>query len=375
MKHIAIYTDSKDLQEVAILISEANALADVGHQVTIISHVKYKNVRNLKPAVSIKYIDSNAMLGLLGLASNFRSFIKCLSIWYKYKAVNLYTLITNGLALANMLRQANVEHVHTGFKETMYPVSLASATCVGASISHFCNNRITKSSAKCIAETCNVSFLELDRVPSAKNSNTIVLKRGLDLTQYKPTIKNKRFVKLVFVGNIVEGAGLFTLLKALAALPSRAEIQLDVVGTGPIKKKLVNELIKLRLNQKVHFLGEKPRKWIVQNLSKYNAMISPYNSDSAVMEVNNINYIKEAMACSLPILTSNIETCEELTSLGTGMRCPPDSVDALKNMLLAFVKLGPYNQHLLGESARKYAEKHYNVKHQARALSDCIQAL
>ncbi|KZN36676.1 hypothetical protein N474_17255 [Pseudoalteromonas luteoviolacea CPMOR-2] len=375
MKHIAMYTDSKDLQEVAILISEANALADVGHKVTIISHVKYKNVRNLKPNVSIKYLEPEGVLGLFSIAINFNSLLKCFSIWYKYKAGNLYTLVTKGLKLAQVLKALNIEHIHFGFKETMYPVSLASAACVGASISNFYNGSSRGKLSKWISETCNLSLLELEKYKPSKEQNAFVLKRGLDLSQYKTAIKNKSSVKLIFVGNIVEGAGLENLLKALAALPSRAEIQLDIIGSGPIKKKLVNDLIRLRLNQRVHFLGDKSRKWLLQNLPKYNAMITPYDSDNAIPDVQNINYIKEAMACSLPILTSNITTCDELTSLGTGMRCPPGSVDALKNMLLAFLKLGPYNQHLLGENARKYAEKHYNVKHQARALSQYIQAL
>ncbi|KZN64399.1 glycosyltransferase [Pseudoalteromonas luteoviolacea] len=375
MKHIAIYTDSRNLQEVAILISEANALAEMGHQVTIITNVKYKNVRNLKPNVTLKYLPSSGISDVVSLAANFKSLKSCLSVWYQYKTGSLFSILSRGLTLAKVLKANNIDHVHFESSDKMYPASLASANCVGASISSFTGFNSQNRQARWVSDTCNLTVLELESMRPIKNRDAIVLKRGIDLSQYKTTIKNKSAIKLIFVGNIVEGSGLLFLLKALAALPARTEVAIDVVGNGPMKKELVNALIKLRLNQKVHFLGEKPRKWLLQNLPKYSGMITPYCSDADVISVNNINYIKEAMACSLPILTSNIAVCDELTSSSTGMKCPPNSVDALKNMLLAFLKLGPYHQHLLGENARKYAEKNYNVKHQARTLSRWIQAL
>ncbi|MBQ4810557.1 glycosyltransferase family 4 protein [Pseudoalteromonas luteoviolacea] len=375
MKHIAIYTDSRNLQEVAMLISEANALAEMGHKVTIITNVKYKNVRNLKPDVNMKYVPTPGISDLAGQVANFKNLRNCFSIWYKYRVGSLISLLCRGLKLAKVLQQNDIDHIHFESSEAMYPASLASANCVGASISSFSDVACPKGPAKWVADTCNLSVLELESLRTTKNSEAIVLKRGLDLSLYKTAIKNKSAIKLIFVGNIVEGSGLQYLLKALAALPSRTEVMIDVVGNGPMKKQLVNALIKLRLNQKVHFLGDKPRKWLLKNLPKYSGMITPFCSDADVINVNNINYIKEAMACGLPILTSNIAVCDELTSSNTGMKCPPNSVDALKNMLLAFLKLGPYHQHLLGENARKYAEQNYNVKHQARTLSRWIQAL
>ncbi|MCF6442829.1 glycosyltransferase [Pseudoalteromonas luteoviolacea] len=378
MKHIGIYTTSRKIDEVAMMLSEANALADIGHKVTIITRVKYKNIRNLHKSVSVAYLGSPSLIESSGLCSTIGYLRRCYAIWKQFKGQNFFDLLGEGTKLTKLLKKKEIDHLHCSFNQSDYYISLASTKCVDISLSSFWDvkneNRIGKKQFK-LFEQCDLPLMELECQRPPEHVQPLVLNRGLDITKYKPYERNKPSLQLIFIGNIVKESGLNVILNALASLPARVEVNLDIIGDGPIKKALVNELIRKRLNRRVHFLGAKPRSWILKNLPKYSAIVAPYCSDNSIAQVNNITYIKEAMACGLPVLTSNIAACKEITSSNTGMKCPPNSIDAMSNMLTAFMQLSAYHQHLLGKNARKYAEDNFNVKHQTRALSRWIQAL
>ncbi|WP_080760263.1 glycosyltransferase family 4 protein [Pseudoalteromonas luteoviolacea] len=378
MKHIGIYTTSRNLDEVTMMLSEANALAEIGHKVTIITKVKYKNIRNLHKSVSIFYLGAPNIIEASGLGSTIGFLRHCYAIWKQFKGLNFFDLIGKSTKLSNVLKQKEIDHLHCSFNQSDYYVSLASTKCNNISLSSFWDvtgqSKLVKKQFR-LFEQCDLPLMELECQRLPEHVQPLVLNRGLDISKYKPYERNKPSLKLIFIGNIVKESGLTTILNALANLPARVEVNLDIVGDGPMKKALVNELIRKRLNRRVHFLDAKPRSWILKKLPQYSAIVAPYCSDASLAQVNNITYVKEAMACGVPVLTSNIAACKEITSSNTGMKCPPNSIDAMCNMLTAFMQLSTYHQHLLGKNARKYAEDNFNVKHQTRALSRWIQAL
>ncbi|ESP93416.1 MULTISPECIES: glycosyltransferase family 4 protein [Pseudoalteromonas] len=378
MKHIGIYTTSKQPNAVAMILNEANALAEIGHRVTVLTPVRYKNIRNLHKSVSITYVAKASLLSTTPFFASFSDLGTCYSMWKQLKCQNFYSFVSKGLMLAEKLKQLDIQHLHCIFNQHDYYVSLLGSKCADASLSSFWDvssyGRIEKHTQK-LVEQCDLPLVELECQRLAADEQTLVLNRGLDLSKYKPYERNKTALHLVFIGNIVDESGLKVILSAFADLPSRLDVKLDIIGEGPIKKALVSDLIRKRLNRKVHFLGNKSRKWILKKLPQYSAIVSPYCSNGSIAQVDNITYIKEAMASGLPVLTSNIAACKEITSSNTGMKCPPNSITAMSNMLTAFMQLSTYHRHLLGQNARKYAEENFNVKHQSRALSRWIQAL
>ncbi|MBQ4835241.1 glycosyltransferase family 4 protein [Pseudoalteromonas luteoviolacea] len=378
MKHIGIYTTSKLPNEVAMILSEANALAEIGHRVTVLTPIKYKNIRNLHKSVSITYLARAGIFSTAPLFTSFSDLGTCYSIWKQLNCRNSYRFVSQGLMLAEKLKQLEIQHLHCIFNQHDYYVSLLGSKCAKVSLSSFWGVSSYSSmgkSAQKLVDQCDLPLVELECQRLAADEHSLVLNRGLDISKYKPYERNKTTLHLVFIGNIVDESGLKVVLSALADLPSRFSIKLDIIGEGPIKKTLVNDLIRKRLNGKVHFLGNKSRKWILNKLPHYTAIVSPYCSNGSLAQVDNITYVKEAMASGLPVLTSNIAACKEITSSNTGMKCPPNSIAAMSNMLTAFMQLSTYHRHLLGQNARKYAEENFNVKHQSRALSRWIQAL
>jgi glycosyltransferase involved in cell wall biosynthesis len=108
----------------------------------------------------------------------------------------------------------------------------------------------------------------------------------------------------LYVGRLVEEKGVFDLLAAYAALDDgiRAQVGLVFVGDGAVRTELERQAAKIHTGG-IRFPGWVHRERISEFYALAEALVFPTHSDPWGLVVN------EAMACSLPIVASDVAGC------------------------------------------------------------------
>jgi glycosyltransferase involved in cell wall biosynthesis len=133
--------------------------------------------------------------------------------------------------------------------------------------------------------------------------------RGEAVRRDAPT--HRRMLRLptrffLFVGRLVRDKGVFDLMQAYASLASelRAEIGLVLVGDGAARPEL-ERLAKMIVPGEVFFPGFAQQEQLATYYALAEMFVFPTHSDPWGLVVN------EAMACGLPIISSNVAGCVE----------------------------------------------------------------
>jgi glycosyltransferase involved in cell wall biosynthesis len=130
---------------------------------------------------------------------------------------------------------------------------------------------------------------------------------------------------LVITRNLEPIYGLDTAIRALAlareAIPA---IQLKIAGSGPQGEELQRLADGLGLGSAVVFLGRLERNQIVELYHSAHAMLNPSRVD------NMPNSVLEALACGLPVISTNVGGVPYIVEDGqTAMLVPRDDAQAM----------------------------------------------
>ncbi len=134
------------------------------------------------------------------------------------------------------------------------------------------------------------------------------------------------------------------------------EIYLSIGGTGPLKNTLTQLIKKLDLENNVKLEGLISREDLPKFLSNIDIYIQSSRTEAAPIT------IKEAMAASLPIISTDVGGIPELIIDGkTGFLIPYGNKEKFINGLVALIDMGSKKQQKLGSKARDYALKHFSM--------------
>jgi len=198
---------------------------------------------------------------------------------------------------------------------------------------------------------------------------------GVDLEKLK---YKKRIVmlgekiRILFCGRIVEKKGLKYTLMALAKVIDRFKnIQLRIIGDGPLKKEMENLSNKLKLNNFVVFLGYCNYEEYINELENAHIFVAPSitatNGDS---EGGAPTTIIEAQAVGLPVLsTYHCDIPEVVIDTKTGFLVSEKDYNGLAERL-EFLLKNPYLWSILGYNGRKHVEENYNIKKEVKILEE-----
>lgn len=155
----------------------------------------------------------------------------------------------------------------------------------GAKIDLVANFGIKENKIKVIYNPLNINLIQTKSREKVKDINL-----------------NKNSKKIVCVGSLVKSKGHRYLIEALRILNFEKNYNIEAyfIGEGKLKEELINEVNLKKLINKVHFLGFKsnPYKYVK-------------NSDIFVLPAlweGFGNVIVEAMACGIPVISSNCES-------------------------------------------------------------------
>lgn len=163
---------------------------------------------------------------------------------------------------------------------------------------------------------------------------------GVDLTRFKPARNSSRTsgFRIGYVSRIDAGKGWVVLLEAIFKLRMQlpgVKFQVELVGEGRQVEQLVNSIENLCLQDCVYYLGALPQSELPDFFSSIDVFVFPTELQESLGLVG-----LEAMACSIPVICSDIGGMRGYMRDGfNGFLFPAGDSDALAQRLRFFSEL------------------------------------
>ncbi len=148
----------------------------------------------------------------------------------------------------------------------------------------------------------------------AGKENLRVIPMGADLERrFTPTATAPRPHSLIFAGRLVEKKGLAYLLEAVSRLrPTYPDLELSVVGSGPLEAELRQLSDRLGIERQVRFLGAMTQESLAECFRRHQVAVFPFvvaaNGDREGLPV----VVSEAIGCGCALVTTDIPSIEDL---------------------------------------------------------------
>jgi glycosyltransferase involved in cell wall biosynthesis len=144
-----------------------------------------------------------------------------------------------------------------------------------------------------------------------------IIRCGIDHDKFKRNglDNNKSQINILSVGRFVEKKGFDYLIEALRILKNkRLNFNCKIIGDGPLFNSISEKIAEMKIKDSVHLLGAKDSSFILNELKKADLFVLPCvvagNGDMDGIPVS----IMEAMACEIPVVSTNISGIPELVS-------------------------------------------------------------
>jgi glycosyltransferase involved in cell wall biosynthesis len=176
---------------------------------------------------------------------------------------------------------------------------------------------------------------------------------------------------LVITRNLEPIYGLDTAIRALAlARKAIPDIQLKIAGSGPQRAELEQLAERLGLRSAVAFLGRLDRSQVVDLYHSAHAMLNPSRVD------NMPNSVLEALACGLPVISTNVGGVPYIVEDGhTAVLVPPDNAQEMAQAIIKLCSDRELRSHLRDGGSRAVAQYAWDqVRPQWLALYNTLEA-
>ena len=171
--------------------------------------------------------------------------------------------------------------------------------------------------------------------------------------------------RLVCVGRLSEQKGQLTLVEAAALVTPRfRDLELLLVGDGPMRPELEAAITRLGLGEAVRLVGWKSGEEIRDLLLTSRGMVLPSFAEGLPV------VIMESLALRRPVISTSVMGIPELVITGkTGWLVPPANPTALAKAMDECLAADPSDLTLMGEAGRSLvAERHNAIREATRIL-------
>jgi len=198
-----------------------------------------------------------------------------------------------------------------------------------------------------------------------------------DLTRIIESIGNRNNpnsnrIRLGSIGRLTWQKGYESLIKIFSLLKKQTnkELFLSIAGTGPLEQSLQELIYELKLENSVKLIGSTLPKDIPKFLVDLDIYIQ-----SSVSEGSPLT-IKEAMAASLPVISTSVGGIPEMIIDGkTGFLAPVNDNQKFADIILNLINTDSTKRKGIGENALKFAKKNYAINLIAERQYDIYRKL
>jgi glycosyltransferase involved in cell wall biosynthesis len=178
-----------------------------------------------------------------------------------------------------------------------------------------------------------------------------------DLIDPKSGYNFGKTVRVTFVGRLHDQKGLDILFQGFSKLCekfSSLDIQLQLVGDGPLRNNLLSLAKQLKIDAKVNFVGKTDR--VYSYLKETDIFVLPSRAEGMS------NALLEAMAFGLPVIVSNIPGNALLVqNEKNGLVFETENSDALVEALSLCLNDSAFRERM-GKAARSTIEEKYSLE-------------
>jgi glycosyltransferase involved in cell wall biosynthesis len=280
---------------------------------------------------------------------------------------------------------APIEHLHAHFAHDPALVALLTARLTGVPYSITAHARdlyqipvpglrarVREAVAVVTCCAANVDYLR-SVLPAPLHARLRLIRHGVELDRFVPAPRTDALVpvEIVSVGRLVEKKGFADLLHACQELKnaSTAPFRLRIYGDGPMRAELTALRDRLGLHDEVELAGERAGDDVLRAYQRADifALTPCVTADGDRDGVPNV--IVEAMACGLPVVTTDAGGIGEAVRHGVnGLLAAPRDVGTLTRHLAELVS-DATRRRALGNAGRRMVEERFDVRTAARELS------
>jgi len=205
-----------------------------------------------------------------------------------------------------------------------------------------------------------------------KPENVIVIGNGVDEKSFKAKAKKSENSSkyVLFAGRIDREKGLFDLIECGKYIfEGKSDIDFIIAGKGRDLNKLKRKTKKMGIQDKYKFLGQVDKDELVKLYQNASIFVLPSYHEGLP------GVLLEAMACSMPIIASDVRGNRDLISNDfNGIIVPPRDPKKLAKAILKLTKdkkLG----YKYGKNARKTIEEKYTWNRISYKILKCYKSL
>lgn len=173
----------------------------------------------------------------------------------------------------------------------------------------------------------------------------------------KSFFSENKITKLIITGRLVPFKNVISAVRALTYLIPSYKIHLTIIGNGPEKERIEQEIVKNNFEDKVTFVSEVNRLDVLNELKKSDIYLFPSLREGGTWA------LMEAMAIKLPVICLNWTGMEIITDnktaihipITTPKQMPKDLADAIRKLIDQ-----PELKESLGDAANKRIKDVFN---------------
>lgn len=196
---------------------------------------------------------------------------------------------------------------------------------------------------------------------------------GVNTQKFKPSESDAVEGKIVFVGRLVEKKGCEYLIKAMQQLGTEKNMQLHVIGDGP----LINDLKELSKEApcNIIFMGRLSPDQIVEQIQSAQLLCAPSITASSGDQEGLPISILEALSCGTPVVgTHSAGIAEAINDGVNGFLVQEKDIDSLANRI-SLILDDKELRNRLSVNARQSATTKFDLDKQSSLLEEIYRSL
>ncbi|KCZ73404.1 glycosyltransferase [Candidatus Methanoperedens nitroreducens] len=233
--------------------------------------------------------------------------------------------------------------------------------------------KLNDASAVITVSDYNLKYLHAIYGPSAQHVQRVY--NGLDIDRFPYKAPDRRKMRIISVGRLVEKKGFNDLIEACAILADRGcAFGCHIIGTGPLEAELSAQIERLGLQSYIELAGLLPRDELIEAVQDAAVFAAPCIIGRDADRDGLPTVLLEAMALGTPCVSTDVTGIPEVlydgkTGLMVSQHNPAELAAALERLLS-----DPALRVQLAAKARQLIEAKFDININSAFIRDIFQS-